>query len=467
MRDLTVKTLHQIIGGRLRLATLPPRNGESARVRHVVTDSRQVQRGDVFWALGGTRFDGAQFAHEAYARGAVGVVVGKRYVQPSPGCWSLEVDDSLKALHALAGWNRRRAQGRVIAITGSVGKTTTRQMVHAVLGRHLCGTASPRNFNNHVGLPLAMLAIEPEHDFAVLELGASARGEISGLAALCQPQIGVVTRVGDAHLGTFGSLEAVAEAKSELIAALPADGWAVLAGDDPQLRRVAAGARTRIVWFGRSLDNDLVATHVESRQGRLSFSVDGTPMSVGIWGRHHLGPALAAVAVGRILGTSDREIARGLADFEPPPMRCQITQVGGATVIDDTYNASPVAMRAALELLRDFDAPGRRIVICGEMRELGEAAEKLHRNLGEQVVTVCGADLLIACGERAETVVAGARSAGMPSSRAIACREAEEFLSRDEAWLRPGDVVLVKGSRAAGMERLVQALQAREAACAV
>jgi UDP-N-acetylmuramoyl-tripeptide--D-alanyl-D-alanine ligase len=459
MRHLTVKKLHEILGGRLRLATLPPLGGEDARVGHIVTDSRQAQRGEVFWGLSGTRFDGANFAEEAFARGAAGAVVGGRYVQPAPGCWSLEVASAKEALVRLARWNRQRMSGTVVAVTGSVGKTTTRQMIHTVLGSGLCGSTSPRNFNNHVGVPLSMLGMEPEHDYAVLELGASAAGEIGSLAALCQPSIGVLTRVGDAHLGTFGSVEAVAEAKAELITALPPDGWAVLAGDDAQLRRVAAGAKTKIVWCGRSLDNNLVATNIESREGRLSFTLDGMPMCINVWGRHHLTGALSAVAVGRIFGMDDREIARALAEFQSPPMRCQITRVGGATIIDDTYNASPVAMRAALELLRDFDAPGRRIVICGDMRELGEAAEKMHRTLGDQVVTLCGADLLVACGDHAHHVVAGARAAGMPHGRSLACRELDEFLARGDVSLRTGDVVLVKGSRAMAMERLVQSLQ--------
>ena len=466
MHELTVRKLHEIVGGRLRLATLAPRHGEAAGVGPIITDSRQVQPGDVFWGLAGTRFDGASFAAEAYSRGATGAVVGKKYVQPWPGCWSLEINDAQQSLHQLARWNRQRMAGRVVAVTGSVGKTTSRQMIHAVLSRQFRGSSSPRNFNNHIGLPLSMLAIEPDHDFAVLEVAASAPGEIGRLGALCQPHVGVITRVGDAHLGGFGSLEAVAEAKAELIAALPPDGWAVLAGDDERLRKHAVGRRTRIVWFGRSLENDLVATHVECRQGRLSFCVDGTSMSVNVWGRHHLAGALAAVAVGRIFGICDAEIAAGLADFESPPMRCQVTQVGGATIIDDTYNASPLAMGAALELLRDFDAPGRRIVVCGDMRELGEAAGPLHQKLGDQIVTLCGADLLLACGDHAHEVVAGARAAGMPTARAVACRQPEELLSQCECSLRPGDVMLIKGSRALAMERLVKAFQAREAHCA-
>jgi UDP-N-acetylmuramoyl-tripeptide--D-alanyl-D-alanine ligase len=312
-----------------------------------------------------------------------------------------------------------------------------------------------------------MLAMQPDDDFAVLELGASAAGEIGRLAALCQPQIGVITRVGDAHLGGFGSVDAVAEAKSELLDALPHDGCAVLNGDDPRLRRLAPRVRGKVVWVGRALDNDIVATHIESGPGSLTFTVDGTQITVGVWGRHHLTGALAAVAVGRQFGLSDEQIAEGLSRFQALPMRCQIRRVGEATIIDDTYNSSPVAMHAALELLRDFDAPGRRIVVCGDMREMGDAAEALHEQLGEQIVTVCGADLLLACGEQAHHVVAGACNAGMPRAAAFACRRVDDMLQHWPTELQPGDVMLVKGSRALEMERLVAALTERAQSCAV
>ena len=461
--EVTLKQLHEIVGGRLRLATLAPRHGENGRIGRVVVDSRQVQAGDVFWGLPGSTFNGGEFAGEALARGAQGMVVGKRYVQPAPRSWALEVDDAQQALFRLAAWNRQRFAGRVVAVTGSVGKTTTRQMIRAVLERAYAGISSPKNYNNHVGVPLSMLAMDTRHEFAVLELAASAGGEIGRLAELCQPQIGVITRIGDAHLGGFGSLDAVAAAKTELLAALPADGVAVLAGDDQRLRRAAMGCQSKIVWFGRSLENDLVGTNVESHDGRLMFDVDGTHMSVAVWGRHYLSSALAAVAVGRLFGMRDAEISRGLADFEPPPMRCQIMKVGGATIIDDSYNASPVAMRAALELLRDISAPGRRIVVCGDMRELGEAAAPLHRNLGDQVVTLCGADMLVACGEHGGDVVAGARAAGMPASRAVAVDGIESLFEHCQELVQPGDVVLVKGSRALALERLVEMLGEREA----
>src|SRR5262249_15823272 len=206
------------------------------------------------------------------------------------------------------------------------------------------------------------------------------------------------------------------------------------------------------------------ATQVESRGGKLSFSVAGARMSVRVWGRHYLSSALAAVAVGRIFCLTSHEIAFGLGHFEAPPMRCQINRLDGATIIDDTYNARPTAMRAALELLRDFDAPGRRIVVCGDMRELGDAAMQLHRKLGDQIVTVCGADALLACGDYAPVVVSAAQAAGMPRGQMVAFRPVEEGIGPWKQWVRPGDVVLVKGSRAVAMERVVQSLREREPA---
>jgi UDP-N-acetylmuramyl pentapeptide synthase len=226
---------------------------------------------------------------------------------------------------------------------------------------------------------------------------------------------------------------------------------------------MAASTRAQITWVGRSLDCDLVATQVESHHGRLNFCVDGHPYEVPVWGRHHLTSALAAVAVGRKFGLSRHDIARGLAEFQPPPMRCEVVRAGDMVVINDTYNASPMAMRAALELLRDFDAPGRRIVVCGEMRELGDGAPLLHRKLGDEVVTLCGADLLVACGNYAQDVVAGARSAGMPVSRAIACDAAADVLSRLDELLEPGDVLLFKASRAVALEQVIAELQSRRA----
>jgi UDP-N-acetylmuramoyl-tripeptide--D-alanyl-D-alanine ligase len=461
MFDLNLQQLHEILGGRLRLATLAPRDGDATRIGRIVTDSRQLAPGDVFWGLAGPKFDGSDFAEQAFEAGATGVVVAGRYVKPWPGRWSLEVDNGERSLTRLATWNRDAFGGRVVAVTGSVGKTTARQMIYAVLSTRSSGVASRKNFNNQIGVPLSMLALRQDHEFAVFELGASAPGEIGQLATLCRAEIGVITCLGEAHLGGFGDSAAIVAAKCELLSTLPEGGWAILPGDDPILRRTKLPTSAKVLWLGRSLECDLVATQVESRDGRISFCVDGDPYEVPVWGRHHLMSALAAVAVGRIFDLSSHEIARGLAEFQPPPMRCEVISTGDVTLINDSYNASPTAMRAALELLRDFDAPGRRIVVCGEMRELGKEAARLHRKLGDEVVTLCGADLLIACGGHAEQVLAGARAAGMPASRALSCEGASKVASLLDGVAESGDVVLLKGSRALALEQVVADFERR------
>lgn len=426
----------------------------------MVIDSRQVQPGDIFWALPGEHRDGGNFVTDAFARGAIGAVVASRQSQLPQGRWSLVVDNTQVALQRVAAWQRQRFCGSVVAVTGSVGKTTTRQMIDTVLSSRLHGSVSPRNYNNHLGLPLSMMDWNPQHDYAVVELGANHRGEIRLLAGLCRPQIGAITRIGEAHLAGFGDRQGVADAKSELLSALPEDGCAVLNGDDDELRRVCIRSRARkIRWVGRSGDCDFVASQVQSHAGSLSFTVEGQHVIVPVWGRHHLTAALMAVAIGKEFGLSWTELRESLADFQPPTMRCEVSMLHGARIINDTYNANPTAMRAALELLRDFDVPGRRIVVCGDMRELGDQAAYLHRKLGDEVVTLCGADLLVACGDHAADVVAGARAAGMPRRRTVICREPREAAIRVQQMLSSGDVVLVKGSRAMGMERVITTWQ--------
>ena len=262
-----------------------------------------------------------------------------------------------------------------------------------------------------------------------------------------------MTRIGEAHLAGFGSRLAVASAKAELLDALPAEGWAVLNGDDPMIRRIAGRRQQRITWVGRDADNDLSATHVRSTAGQLEFRVDGQTYTVPVWGRHHL--TLIAVAIGRSWGISPAEIAESLAGFRSPAMRCEVTALGDASLINDAYNANPTAMRAALELLRDFDNPGRRIVICGDMRELGDESVRLHPESGQRRGAGLRADILIACGDYATDVVAGARAAGMPHARSVACQLPEEAAAHASQVLSSGDVVLVKGSRAVALERCI------------
>ncbi len=456
---LTLAQLRDITGGQLRLASMPPRHGETTQVGPVVTDSRRIQADMVFWGLSGPKFDGACFAEDALVRGAAGVVVAGRDVTPWAGRWSLRVEDGLKSLWALARWHRRRFAGRMIAVTGSVGKTTTRMMIDSVLGSKFTGTTSPRNYNNHVGLPLSLLRLEADHDYAAVELGANGPEEIRLLTDLCRPQIGVISRIAEAHLGGFGSQEALAQAKTDLIAALPKDGIAVLNGDDGWLRRLAHRTPARVIWVGRENDCQMMAHDIRCRGGLLQFRVEQQRYRVPVWGRHHLTGALAAIAIGLEFGMTHSEIATAMMDFDPPSMRCQVSDVGGAKIIDDSYNASPTAMRAALQLLRDVDTPGERVVVCGDMAELGDSSEDWHRQVGEEIVTRCGADRLIACGEYAEEVVQAARKFGMPEAKTVACRFAEDTIPLVRPAIQQGNAVLIKGSRSMGMERVVEAIR--------
>jgi len=461
MMELALRDLTDIIGGKPHLGTMPPLAGDAVPVGRIVTDSRQVNAGDVFWALVGPRHDGADFADEAFSRGAAGVV-SARLVEPWAGRWCLHVEDTTWALWQLATVARYQFDGNVIAVTGSVGKTTTRQMLHTVLGTDLRGNANPRNFNNHIGVPLSLLQWSAWDDYAVVELGASRPGEIKALAELCEPHVGVVTRIAEAHLEGFGNQRSIAESKAELLSALPGDGCAVLNADDPWQHRIASRCRCSVLWVGRSANADVTATDIHSSGGLLSFRVDGHSFEVPVQGRHHLTSALASVAVGQWMGMDLARIAYALKQFKPLPQRCEISRIGDKLIINDTYNACPTAMTAALELLRDFEAQGRRVVICGDMAELGTESKEWHYHVGQQVVSIGGADLLVACGNFARDVVTGARDAGMPLGRAIACTTPREALPLLHGQLLSGDVVLVKGSRAMAMENIVDALQVRE-----
>ena len=426
-------------------------------VRRIVTDSRVVEPGDLFWALQGPRHDGEAFVDEAFRRGAVGCVVRRRG-EHAQG-FLIRVPDPGRALLELARWYRRQRSALVVGVTGSVGKTSAREMIYSVLATGGPGIRSRRNYNNHVGLPLSLLDIEPHHRFAVLELGASAPGEIAELAEVCSPTIGVLTAIGHSHLEGFGCLGGVLRAKGELLEALPHDGVAIVNGDDPAALKAAKRAECRVVRFGCGPDNDVVAVDVQTKPEALTFTVDGRRYSVPVAGRHFVTAALAAIAVGREFGLDDAQIAEGLALSEIPPLRSSVEKIGGVTILNDAYNSSPESARAALELLGDWPASNKKAVVLGDMLQLGPEAAKFHERLGADVAGRSEAGLLLVCGEFASDVISGAVRAGMPAEQTAICDGPYQAAERLADWLEAGDVLLVKGSRATAMERVVEALR--------
>lgn len=421
----------------------------------VQIDSREIQPGDLFLALPGSQRDGHEFVTDAIARGALLAIVRRDQASAMTGP-KLLVTDAQTALQNLAKWHRHRMETLVIGVTGSVGKTTTRELIHQVLQGQHPGIRSRKNFNNEIGLPLSLLEIQPQHEFAILEFGAARIGDVALLAALSTPEIGVITAIGEAHLRTFGSVEGILQGKGELLDALPPQGFAVLPGDCPKLRAVSQRANCRVIFVGEGVENSLRATITESTHTGLRFQFDGHRYHLPMIGRHNLTNALCALAIGREIGIPHSQLAESLADFEPVAGRSSVRHIGSWTVIDDTYNASPLAFHAAVKTLMEYPLAShrRRFVIAGDMLELGTSARNEHRRLGE-TIGQSGIDRLLVTGDHADDVAAGALSGGMSSHHIAAAQDWDLLLFLLECWLEPEDVLLVKGSRGLRMERVI------------
>ncbi len=432
-----------------RLASGDASSGPALKIE---TDSRRVSGPCVFWALPGEQFDGHDFVGDSIARGATACVVSQQAAATRSNV--IEVPDTLQALSDLARWHRRRLATPVIGITGSFGKTTTREMIAAVLASRFNVFQSKKNFNNEIGLPLCLLDLEPEHQVAVLEMGAAKIGDIRHLCSIAEPNFGVITGIGRAHSGDFGGISNTRIAKAELIEALPANGRAFLPGDDAQREFLQSHASCPVTFVGTGSDNKVRAESVTASNVCVRFRVDQQPFSFSAVSPHFVRNALFAVAVGREFGLTDKEIARGLANFEPVAGRCQVQQYGSWTVIDDTYNASPEAMIVACRTLGQWRTSGRRILVTGDMLALGEDSLSGHQDVGVAAAEA-GVDLLLSFGSMAEIVVDTARMAGLSPDACEAFSNLDVLLQRLGRELSPGDVVLVKGSRSMRMERVV------------
>ncbi|QDR80381.1 UDP-N-acetylmuramoyl-tripeptide--D-alanyl-D-alanine ligase [Sporomusa termitida] len=427
--------------------------------RGISTDTRTVQPGNLFIALAGERFDGHEFAAQAAAKGAAGVVVCRPVAVANPVA-VIEVQDTLSAFQALARLHRSRYQIPVIGVTGSNGKTTTKDMLAAVLASRFHVLKTEANFNNEIGLPLTLLKLDADHEAAVVEMGMRACGQIRELAEIALPTVGVVTNVGETHMEILGSIENIAAAKAELVEAIGPDDVVVLNADDPHVRAMQHKAQGRVVLYGLGPAATVRAENiVTGKNGDLITTFDcagprgSFPVILHTVGSHNVYNALAAIAAGWELGLLPGDLAAGISSFVPGAMRLEIRNYGEYTVINDVYNASPLSMAAALDTLAAI-GKGRRIAVLGDMLELGDTAAGSHRRIG-QLAAEQGLDIVLTIGPLAEYIAAAAAEHGVKIVHAFTChQQAIEML---QCLLQPGDYILLKGSRGMKMETMLKA----------
>jgi UDP-N-acetylmuramoyl-tripeptide--D-alanyl-D-alanine ligase len=426
--------------------------GLTIEVRGIVTgwsiDSRTIAPGDLFIALRGPNHDGHEHIHDALRKGAL-AVVADRDVEAQG--LVLRVEDSLDALQRIAKSAREMWAGSVIGVTGSAGKTTTKDLIAAMLGTQMKTAKTAGNLNNHVGVPLSLLRLDEDARVAVIEMGMNHAGEIRDLAAIAKPDHGVVTNVGTAHMEAFDSIEEIAAAKGELIDALPAEGTAVLNADDPRVRAMGRGRKA--LFYGVSADAQIRAEDVEDVEGS-TFRVGATRFSTALSGRHGVLNILAGLAVAQVYGIPPERLVDAVRDFRPGKMRGERFEHRGIVVLDDCYNSNPDAVRAMLDVLRDTPAR-RRIAVLGEMLELGRWAESLHRDTGAYAAEQ-GIDVVIGVRGSAQSLVDAAKLAGLNAGAALFFDDPADAGRAVRSIAQPGDAVLFKGSRGVHVERALE-----------
>jgi UDP-N-acetylmuramoyl-tripeptide--D-alanyl-D-alanine ligase len=450
--ELTLSEIAKVIGAE-------PFQFEELTIRAVSTDSRIPIKDAIFFALKGERHNGHDFLWEAHKNGCISAVV--EYIPPSPPPIPLlKVEDTITALGLLAGYHRDKFSPLCIGITGSTGKTTTKEMLAHILQAKYRVLKTEKNFNNEIGVPLTLFQLEEEHSALIVEMAMRGKGQIAWLAKIAKPQIGVITNIGPAHLEFFKSLEEIAQAKAELLQALPPNGTAILNLDDRFFPFLKKQSPCPVISFGFSPKAD-VSCEVLEKDEYLLLKIK-TPKGEltaksYLEGEHNIINLLAAIAASLPAGLSLEEIEKQIPTLPLPPMRLeQIKLPGNILVINDSYNSNPLSLRAALNYLREKD--GRRIAVLGDMLELGEESEKLHREAGAWVKEA-GVSFLILIGEKAKFIGEGAIEKGFPPQNVAYFPEKEGVVSFIRELLKEGDTVLVKGSRKLQLEQIVEELR--------
>ncbi len=455
---LSIKDATKIMSGQLILGD-PKIIATSACI-----DSRNVDPGCLFFAFKGANVDGHNFAAAASQQGAAGLVVTDLDWLKNDASISaavIRVSEPIEALRLLGRSVRNGFKGPVVGITGSNGKTTTKQMVASVLQALGPGLSTVGNFNSQIGLPLMLARASSEHKWMVLEMGASAPGNISALADIAHPTVGIITSIGPAHLETFGSIERIAETKWELLDSLPSDGCAILPWNEPHLERHIRSFKKKIIFFGDNSSCPVRASAVEAAEHTrfmLHIGSESQPVQLAVPGRHNVMNALAAAAAGWSLGCSLPQIAEGLESFEPPKMRMQVLKLPtGATLVNDAYNANPASMVTAVRSLAETYPSKKKILVIGSMLELGEESDKYHFHLGVELAHFA-LERVILVGNETKSVLEGATSAGASAKKFSFHANSESVADEVRQAMSADSVVLFKGSRGIHLEKAVDAL---------
>ncbi len=442
-------------------------------VSGVSTDSRTTAAGDLFFALRGPRFDGHEFVAEALKRGAVAAVIDdgrcrevgqmlRKAEVPLPRTAVLvETDNALAALSRLATYHRRQGACQVIAVVGSNGKTTTKAMIHHILNGRLRGRCSPKSFNNAIGVPLTLLSAEQGDEYLVVEIGTNAPGEVVALAEIVQPDMAVITSIGEEHLEGLGDLDGVAAEECSILGKLGKKGFAAINIDTPQIEGHLPADGPHRATFGWNPRADVRLTDARHETAWLHFRLnDRFPFRLRLVGMHNAVNAAGAVTVARRLGFDYGEAAVRLESFVPPPMRNEVVEAGGVTIINDAYNANPASSAAAIDTLEQMPCRGRRIAVFGEMRELGRHSAELHRKVAARLRAGGVAHVLLV-GEGTGPMHEALTDGGLFGPTVERCERVEDCLERLAGAIRSGDVVLLKASRAVELDKLVEPLKER------
>jgi UDP-N-acetylmuramoyl-tripeptide--D-alanyl-D-alanine ligase len=462
MNKLSISQVTELAGAKIS-------SGDgNAVVDKISTDSRTVKPGELFVALRGDNFDGHKFVEDVAKAGAGGAIVDLAWKGKVPVNFAiLRAEGTLRAYQNLAANYRKSLPLKVIAITGSNGKTSAKDFAASVLARKFRVTKTEGNFNNHVGLPRTILEATSVDEIAVWEIGMNHPGEIAALAQIAAPDDAIITNIGIAHIEFMGSREAIAKEKGALAQAIGPEGTVILNADDSFSQKIAARTRAKLVFAGANAGTVRAIDIRQSADGSEFTILEGAHRcraQLPVPGIHMVQNAMLAVAAGRVFGLSIEECAAGLVSAPLTKARLQIKQIHGVQIIDDSYNANPDSMKAALRTLVELDADGRRIAVLGEMGELGEESERGHREVGETAAEL-GVDQLIAVGEKGAIIARAAEKGGLKKSTAVESTSQAAGMLADIA--APGDLVLIKGSRSARMERVLEEFGNRHSAIGV